>query len=112
MFQVVTICKRPDKTYPFFFHTAMWQDAAWQARIEEVKQQYPGYSEEETMTEDELTLTKVNTFPDQASAEEIIKYNLVHFPQMYTRGAYAKESGHFFIQNPMFDREIGKFIVE
>lgn len=112
MFQVITICKRPDRTYPFFFHTALWQTEAWQERISQVRQQYPGYEEEERLSEDELTMTKINTFPDQESAEEIIKYNLTHFPEMYNRGAYAKSKGHFFIQNPMFDREIGKFIIE
>jgi enoyl reductase-like protein len=112
MFTTITICKRPDKTNPFFFHSEIWQDPAWQARIEEVKAEYLNYSEEEIVSEDELTLTKINNFNSQEQAEEIITYNLAHFPAQYTRALYAKEKGHFFIMTPMFDRDLGKFVPE
>jgi enoyl reductase-like protein len=112
MFTTITICKRPDTTNPFFFHSEIWQDPAWQARIEEVKAEYLNYSEEEIVSEDELTLTKINNFNSQEQAEEIITYNLAHFPAQYTRALYAKEKGHFFIMTPMFDRDLGKFVPE
>jgi len=50
MFSVITICKRPDTTNPFFFHSEIWQDPAWLARIEEVKAEYVNYSEEEIIS--------------------------------------------------------------
>jgi hypothetical protein len=112
MFTVITICKRPDTTHPFFFHSELWQDPAWQARIQEVKGNYENYSEEEIVSEDQLTLTKINNFDSKEQAEEIILFNLAYFPTMYARGKYSTEKEHFFIQTPQFDRASGKFISE
>jgi hypothetical protein len=112
MFTIITIFKRPDTTHPFFFHSEIWQDPAWQARLEEMKTEYVNYTEEEIVSEDLLTLTKINNFDNQADAEECVRYNLAHFPAQYTRPLYAKEKGHFFIQTPMFNRELGRFVPE
>ena len=112
MFTTITICKRPDKSHPFFFHTDLWKESAWLARVEEVKTQYPRYSEEEILSDDELTLTRINNFGSQLEAEEIINFNLTHFSHMYDRKKYSTEKGHLFIQTPQFNRQTGKFIVE
>ena len=112
MFSVITIFKRPDTTHPFLFHSEIWQDPAFQARLREIKLEYVNYSDEEIVSEDQLTLTKVNTFDSQEDAEECARYNVAHFPAQYARALYAKEKGHFIIQTPMFDRELGKFVPE
>lgn len=112
MFTTIIICKRPDTTHPFFFHTDAWKnDAAWQARLAEVRAM-DGYSEEEILSDDQLTLTRVNNFSSQAQAEEIIRYNLQHFPSHYNRVPYAKEKGHLFVMNPGFNRTTMSFIIE